>query len=1180
MQNLFALAGGQPQKPPKWTPLFIEETFTGLVTQRAPIHDPSDLYTRHFLGGRPDALWDGLNIELTNDNTLARRPGLSEFSSATYPTSPDRAFDFRLSDGTIQVLIDTESAVYIDNQDGTKTLLFTKSAGAGQTYFQSVADVCYMSDGVDLLKYTPGNANGLVWNWGIAAPATPPSVTITEEASASAVWSATTVFSTMGLTIDPNNNVQQLYSVNASGTNPPPATIGESGAGAPDFNLNYLETTTDGSVTWTSYGTIGVWAPSTEFASGSAIYDPTTNCIFIVANWVTVKSGTSRPAFNSNPFVQYIHDNQIKWICLGVVNATNSAVTLWQTDTAFNQYQSPPAANSNGPTHVQSAIVYPIIPNQATITAAQNEGTQMYLLGATTAGTTANTSYTPWTGIPSSGPESQSAGDITIDYNLENDTGLLWLCCGPDAWNPNSNFSQWTAPGTAFSCIYDGTNMQVCTTGGLSGTIEPGTTATLTKAEQSTPTSGQTTYLGTFSAPYSANMTVIVSGFVNAGNNGEFIVVSCSGTALVVENSGSTTEVHAGSVVWSPWGSTYGATTNDGAVVWTCVGPPVTWAANTNWYLPTGGFSPPQPSQQYGGVSVNGSGWVQEVISSGLSGSSAPTWGTSQGAQATDNGVTWVAEAPSSANSLSWTIGHVYAYSYKSRSTTDYYAAGQGPSGTTNIPPGLPSPNNPNLNPTFVGQSSGNASWSGTVLGAGTGGVSTASPVYTITGGNTGAVVTLSVPGSSDPQCDTVVFWRDADGGGPDEMYELTEVPNVPGGTVTFNDWLPDIASASSGVQYPGLDEEIPAPIDSVNNPPQAGFLPMANHFQRIWGAIGETAYFSGGPDVLVGNPNECFNPADEEPFLSGVVNLVHTPSGLITFLTSDIEIIAGGPQTESFYSTTLCPGVGCLSYNALDVHGGEIYFFSADGQFLTITPQLQLTRTGFAIGDKLAALDASAVYVAVHESGTDNCVFVGDGSTGWYRLNPHQFPGGMNGPEPIWSPYASITGGCKMLQSIEVSTGVHKLLVGGTGTNQNILERNLTVFSDNGTAYPSWFVMGGIVTAHPGELSVYGFIECDFAGRGSQPTVSYMIDEIPGVAGSPPVSFTEFISQVADPPTLYGPNATAATYYPNRYYFAQNTSPPNRGRFIFIKADYGDTDTVENEIWNLTIYGKTLVEK
>src|SRR4029077_5076145 len=57
--------------------------------------------------GAPDAIIAGSNIELTNQLLLARRPGFSEFSSAIYPTPPQYAFGFELSNGTIQVIVDT-----------------------------------------------------------------------------------------------------------------------------------------------------------------------------------------------------------------------------------------------------------------------------------------------------------------------------------------------------------------------------------------------------------------------------------------------------------------------------------------------------------------------------------------------------------------------------------------------------------------------------------------------------------------------------------------------------------------------------------------------------------------------------------------------------------------------------------------------------------------------------------------------------------------------------------------------------------------------------------------------------------------------------------------------------------------------------------------------------------------
>src|SRR5208282_1509927 len=129
MPSPFHIAGSQPQKQSKYAPLFIDRAFTGLYTQRNPLHDPSDLVTAKFYGGRPDALWMGSNVELTNNLTLKRRPGLIAFSSATYPSTPLRTFAFELKNGTIEVLVDTGST-------GSLAIASVSNASAGTTVYQ------------------------------------------------------------------------------------------------------------------------------------------------------------------------------------------------------------------------------------------------------------------------------------------------------------------------------------------------------------------------------------------------------------------------------------------------------------------------------------------------------------------------------------------------------------------------------------------------------------------------------------------------------------------------------------------------------------------------------------------------------------------------------------------------------------------------------------------------------------------------------------------------------------------------------------------------------------------------------------------------------------------------------------------------------------------------------------
>jgi len=242
MASLLESVGAQPRNPSRGKPIHIARMETGLFTNRSALHDPATWYMSKY-GGFPDALIDGSNMEVSNALTLIRRPGLSEWSSVSVPNQPNLFYDWRTLDQGIKVIVDTSVATYIQ-ASASQTQIFTKSGGAGQGYYQGVADTLYYGDGVDLQKYiTPA---GSVWKWGIAAPTVAPTVTITETASAAVNWVASTVFSTMGLLVDSNGNIQQLINVNAQPVaNPNSTQFGLTGNGQPAWNQTPGGTTTD-----------------------------------------------------------------------------------------------------------------------------------------------------------------------------------------------------------------------------------------------------------------------------------------------------------------------------------------------------------------------------------------------------------------------------------------------------------------------------------------------------------------------------------------------------------------------------------------------------------------------------------------------------------------------------------------------------------------------------------------------------------------------------------------------------------------------------------------------------------------------------------------------------------------------------------------------------------------------
>ncbi len=1168
MTALLEGAGAQPRNPSRGKAISPVLRFeTGLVTNRSALHDTSPWVYNHFYGGYQDTLLDGSNMEISNQLTLYRRFGLSQWSAVAVPDQPNWFYNWRTLDEGVKVVVDTPVATYLQTPT-TQTQIFTKSAGAGQGYYQGVADVLYYGDGVDLQKFDGTNT----WNWGIVSPVAAPTLVVTEVASASNPWAASTNYMTMGVIIDSNNNVQQLISVNANGTNPNTQS-GLSGNGQPQWNATPGATTADNTVTWTNWGPIVAWTPSTVYASHRSggnnidpafVYDPASDTIWgqDSPNGASGTSGVNRPAFKLSS--KFVSDNNISWIQINFPNRVQKgAVFAWQPTHAYPQF-------SSSFRNYLGAVVEPTL-----LPAPTNQ--PVYMQVATTAGTSGAAGTQPFqSGV--------SIGTTTLDNQLS------WINLGSATWQSNHSYAGWTASGTVFGIIQDTNgNMQVCTTTGVSGGTQP-----------------QAQWKASFA--YSNGNTIVDS-------NGRLQTVTTPGTSGATPPTwavaGTTTD---NGVTWTAgaitgtvaWGLGYGTTTTDGTAIWTNVGPPAVWAASNLYYLPKVGFSPPSASSPFGGASViDSNNNVEFVISSGKSGVAAPTWAavglnTAEGASLTlsqvtvngnnvvytgtitggaanafrghafvvtgftnasnnqliqviastttslicnlnpsnqqvnethagaaSNALVWFDSSAFSAQSLSWTKGISWAVSFTSRTADDQY--------NTTAPPGLKNPLGP---PT----------------GAQSGHVSTASPIASVTGPNAGAVVTLSGLGSTDPQVDTITIWRTLDGGST--LFFLTEIPNPTpiGGQAqpwVYQDFQPDTV----------LNEFIQAPINHQNDPPPAGFLPMAYHFERIWGAVGNFVFASGGPDVLTGNPNESFDPQDFFEFPSPVTRIVPTATGILVFLTSDIYAILGGPIFDTFFPTPMVPGVGLLHYNALDVHGAVIYMFTADGQFIGMDPSGGAQRMGGPIADKLQQFDPSKVYVTVHESGNDNAIFISDGSTGWYRLNPNQFPNGS----PVWSPFASISGGAGAVLSIEVSTGVHRLLVGGIGSNTHILQRDMNVFSDNGTAYTCFATLGSLMLANAGQIAGLTFVNVRARRVGTAPTVSYLLNEITG-------SFTNFPESQPYPWQIYGSTLAPTSLYSNSYYF-RAVGAPALAEHLQVQISF-PAEAVQNEVLTISLFG------
>lgn len=448
--------------------------------------------------------------------------------------------------------------------------------------------------------------------------------------------------------------------------------------------------------------------------------------------------------------------------------------------------------------------------------------------------------------------------------------------------------------------------------------------------------------------------------------------------------------------------------------------------------------------------------------------------------------------------------------------------------------------------------------------------------------------VEVTVVASTDPQVNQLWLFRTTDGG---SIYYALPTNPYPNTTTTITD---DIADAD-------LITTQLAATAYQNTVTPVGTQDPVFHMGRIWIHVGNVVYYSSGPDLgnILGNGNEGFPPANNFVFPSLVIKKVPTSVGLLIFTISDVYIIYGNGSAVAalagtnginlFYAAPFLAHRGISSPFALEIQGTTIYMMTSDNEVISLDPNSADSEIGYPIGapnfaypsaESLASFNPAGTYVTWHVSGSDRALYVSDGLTGWFRCNPNLPPDGAS-TGPVWSPKANITGGCKAVQSIETAPGVWQLLIGPSTGGGNILYRNIGVFTDNAVAYPANFIMGSIVLAQPGQLAEIAFITCDFNKTGTSPTLKILLNEVSG-------TFEDLSGYVhQDPPSLYGTTLSPNTLYANRYEALQ-TVTANSGqaplgafcRHLQIQIDFGETDTAQNELLDLTIFGAFYTEK
>lgn len=425
-----------------------------------------------------------------------------------------------------------------------------------------------------------------------------------------------------------------------------------------------------------------------------------------------------------------------------------------------------------------------------------------------------------------------------------------------------------------------------------------------------------------------------------------------------------------------------------------------------------------------------------------------------------------------------------------------------------------------------------------------------------------------------DPQSDYVAIFRTTDG---QAVPFLIPGPGAVVWTVPLSVYLQ--SGYHDSTPDTGLNNLISGAIAGENTPPPIGAKALTYHLNRLFYANGNDAEWTSGPDTPCGNGLNGSAPLNFDGLPSLLTRIVPTAVGALAFTVSDVYIITGnGTATNPLQAAVpLLPGIGLMSYNALDMNGGTIGLFTTDNQFVILDPSAGTDYVGFPIGDQLRlnngapgqSWNPASVYVAWHVQGEDQAWYVCDGQFGWYRLMPTPAPE----TGKTWCPFAQIVGGVGALQSVEISPGTHRLLMGPPplAINKPVLQRDLNVWTDNLRPYPANAVIGSLVLAQPGQIGVVDFVTIEGVRIGTPTVLGLLIDEaLPYYTG--PIDILK--QWVSDPPNL----KVSRSLYAQRFYLSPLKEAAAM-RHCQIQIIYPETDAVQNETFTITVFGSYMQE-
>jgi hypothetical protein len=284
----------------------------------------------------------------------------------------------------------------------------------------------------------------------------------------------------------------------------------------------------------------------------------------------------------------------------------------------------------------------------------------------------------------------------------------------------------------------------------------------------------------------------------------------------------------------------------------------------------------------------------------------------------------------------------------------------------------------------------------------------------------------------------------------------------------------------------------------------------------------------------------------------------------MIVLTTRDAYLILGSATaSDPLYMVVFIANLPLPSYDSFTLNKTTAYMMMSNNQLISLDPSAGIVDIGYPIADILEEdYPATGAYVTYHsQSSRDSALYVGNGNGFWYRMATNSAPEqGTN-----WSTQALIPG-MAAIQSVEVSPGQWRLLIGCRTGTAPIYMRDRTVNTDFGTPFPVDTTFGNIVLAQPGELAALTFITLESVRVGTRAGLALILGEING-------RFETLNRTRQDPPNL----PESRTLYSDRYNFKQNQKAAWCRHFQM--AISWPAEDAPNELLAFTIFGQTWQE-